>query len=72
LDKKDFADFAEIQLGLEKNRLWHTSLTDLLSFFVLLWVNINYESVIAGYTPVGTLVYMMATCLEFVILSVIY
>ncbi|HEY4505516.1 MAG TPA: ABC transporter ATP-binding protein [Candidatus Paceibacterota bacterium] len=60
--RKIFSDFAKVQLGLEKNRLWHTSLTDLLSLagfaggLVLIM-----KSVIAGETPVGTLVYMMAT-----------
>ena len=60
--RKIFSNFTQVQLGLEKNRLWHTSLTDIISFLgFAAGLILIVRGVITGSTPVGTLVYMMAT-----------
>ena len=60
--RKIFSDFSNIQLGLEKNRLWHTSFTDILSFAGFAGgLILIMKGVISGSTQVGTLVYMIST-----------
>jgi ATP-binding cassette subfamily B protein len=60
--RKIFANFADIQRGMEKKRVWQTSSADLLAFLGFaagLFLVVN--SVIAGEILVGSLVYMMGT-----------
>ncbi len=60
--RKILSDFAEVQLGLEKNRVLHTSVADLVAFIGFAGgLFLIVRGVVAGDILVGTLVYMMST-----------
>lgn len=60
--RKIFTDFANVQRQLEKNRVWQTSLADvvaLVGFGSGMFLVLN--GVVKGETSVGTLVYILGT-----------
>jgi ATP-binding cassette subfamily B protein len=60
--RKILFDFAQIQISLEKKRLLHSSLADLLAFVgFAIGLVLVLRNVIAGEVLVGSLVYMMST-----------
>jgi ATP-binding cassette, subfamily B, bacterial len=60
--RKIISDFNDVQLNLEKKRLWATSLSDLVAFLGFAFgLFLIVKSVIAGQVKVGGLVYMMST-----------
>lgn len=60
--RKIMSDFAQIQLGLEKKTVLHTSISDLVAFLGFAGgLFLVVRNVLDGNSPVGTLVYVMAT-----------
>lgn len=60
--RKILTDFMHVQLGLEKRRLFDTSMSDLIAFAgFALGLFLILRDVIAGEILVGSLVYMMGT-----------
>lgn len=60
--RKITSDFIDVQVGMEKKRLFHTSTTDVLAFLGFSFgLFLVLRSVISGEILVGSLVYMIST-----------